>query len=115
SGKSLLALAWAVAIATGQPWLGHASRRGMVLFISAEGGRGLGQRVQAMCAAHELTRKIDLLFVREAVNLLETRDVKALLADVDAWTDVQGTPATGLPEHPGLVVVDTMARCMPGG
>jgi len=115
SGKSFLALAWAVAIATGQPWLGHASRRGLVVFISAEGGRGLGQRVQAIRAAHELVQIIDVLFVREAVNLLETRDVKALLADVDAWTDAQGTPATGLPEHPGLVVIDTMARCMPGG
>lgn len=115
SGKSFLALAWAVAIATGQPWLGHATRRGMVLYVSAEGGSGLGQRVQAIRTAHGLGGTVDLLFVREAVNLLEARDVTALLADLDAWTDTHGTPATMMPEHPALVVFDTMARCMPGG
>lgn len=115
SGKSFLALAWAVAIATGQPWLDHATRRGLVLYVSAEGGAGLGQRVQALQAAHALSGAIDLLFVRETLNLLEARDVTALLADLDAWTDTHGTPASGMPQHPGLVVIDTMARCMPGG
>ena len=115
AGKSFLALAWGMAIATGMPWLGCETKRGTVIYVAAEGGSGLGQRVQAYQNAHAIAGPVDLLFVRESVSLLEGGDVGALLADVDAWIDAHGTPARGIPEWPGLFIVDTMARCMAGG
>jgi len=53
--------------------------------------------------------------VRDAMNLLQSDDVTALLADVEAWIAEHGTPSAGIPEDPALFVFDTMARCMPGG
>jgi KaiC/GvpD/RAD55 family RecA-like ATPase len=105
SGKSFLALAWSLAVALHQPWLGCPTSRGSVVYVAAEGGSGLGQRVQAYRNAHELAGPTNIWFVREPLNLLQSDLVSALLADVDAALD----------EHPGLFVFDTMARCMAGG
>ncbi len=115
TGKSFLALAWAAAIALGQPWLSHTTQRGMVVFVSPEGGDGIGPRVQAIREAQGLAGPIDLLFVRESVSLLHESDPRDLLASVDAWTEAHGSPASGIAEHPALWIFDTMARCMPGG
>lgn len=106
-GKSFLALAWALSIATQTPWLRWATRWGPILYVAAEGGAGLVQRVQIYRDAHESTRHPDKVrFVREAVNLLADGDVDALLA---SWASLE----LGL--KPALVVFDTLSRCMPGG
>src|SRR5947199_116032 len=67
SGKSFVALAWAMAIATRRLWLGHATNRGAVTYVAAEGGSGLGQRVKAHLDAHELAGPVDILFVCDPV------------------------------------------------
>ncbi|HEX9282348.1 MAG TPA: AAA family ATPase [Gemmatimonadales bacterium] len=101
AGKSFLALAWAMAVATARAWLACATRRGPVVYVAAEGGNGLGQRVQAVRDAHALTEPAEIVFLREPVNLLQEGDVADLLA--------------GAPARPALFVFDTMARCMAGG
>lgn len=105
SGKSFVALAWAMAIATRRPWLGHATNGGGVIYVAAEGGSGLGQRVQAHLDAHEPAGPVHIRFVCDPVNLLLSDEVTALRADVDAAT----------PEPPSLFAFDTMARMMVGG
>jgi hypothetical protein len=47
AGKSFLALDWALSIATGVPWLGREVKQGEVVYVYAEGVRGLTQRVTA--------------------------------------------------------------------
>ncbi len=106
-GKSFLALAWALAVSTHTPWLRWATQAGPALYIGAEGGAALGQRVKACREAHALTAHGHWLrLLREAVNLLELRDVDALLA---SWASLQ------LGFNPALVVIDTLSRCMAGG
>jgi hypothetical protein len=102
SGKSFLGIAWAMSVATGQPWIDCTAQRGNVLYVGAEGGSGLGKRIEAYTDSHELAVQDGIHFVHEAVNLLEPRDVDALLAGVAAV-------------RPTLLVFDTMARCMAGG
>lgn len=100
TGKSFLSIAWSLSIAAGRPWLDCATKPGSVLYVGAEGGTGLGQRVRAYCDAHELAPPNSIRFIHEAVNLLELGDVDALLA---------------ITERPALVVIDTLSRCMAGG
>jgi hypothetical protein len=44
AGKSFVALAWGLSVATGTPWLGHEVQSGEVVYIYAEGLRGLTHR-----------------------------------------------------------------------
>lgn len=104
SGKSFVALAWALSIATGKNWLNWQTRAGPVIYVAAEGGRGFAVRVRALMDAHELVSPTGAYFRLQSVNLMDPNDVSDLLADV-AFT-VAGDPS--------LFVFDTMARCMIG-
>src|SRR3989442_7445683 len=115
AGKSFLTLSWEMTIARGVAWLGHATRRGAVVHVTAEGGgAALGQRVDAYCDAHALTGPVDLLSVCEVVNLLDGEG-GPLLAHLEAWLDQHGAPSPAIPEHPAAFCFETMARMMPGG
>lgn len=105
-GKSFLALDWAMRVATHDAWLGHASRWGPVVYVAAEGGSGLAQRLAAYRDARAVTKPGKVWFVREVVNLLDAAAVADLL-----------TSYTALETHlrPALFVFDTLARCIPGG
>jgi len=107
TGKSFLALAWSLAVASHAPWLGHVTRWGPVVYVAAEGGSGLGQRVRAYIDAHALTRDCRVLFLCEPVNLLHDADVSDFILDVRQALDQCLKPA--------LVTIDTLARCMAGG
>lgn len=103
-GKSFITLGVALSVASGVPWLGHRVEQRYVVYIAAEGGAGLKKRVIAWMAEHPGADLSRMRFVTGAVNLLDP----AKVAEVDAALD-------GLPERPGLVVVDTLARSMVGG
>jgi len=102
SAKTFLALAWALCIAMGLEWIDRAVKRGNVVYVAAEGGSGLGQRITAFADSHELAAPDGIHFIHEPVNLLEARDVDALIAATTALSPV-------------LYVVDTLSRCMAGG
>jgi hypothetical protein len=103
TGKSFIALDWALCVATGLPWFGHEVKRRPVVYVAAEGKAGLGVRVRAWSYAHGLRDLSLVRFLPEAVNLRDAATIakaRRTLAD--------------LPERPGLLVVDTVARTMPG-
>src|SRR4051812_40702518 len=50
--KTFIALSMALSIACGAPWHGSDVQQGGVLFISAEGGAGIGPRIAAWQQAH---------------------------------------------------------------
>jgi hypothetical protein len=104
AGKSFVALDLALSIATGTPWQGRAVQRGPVVYIAAEGGAGLRQRIRAWMTAHQIDRIDDCWFVLGAVNLLDEHEVTAFLAEL---AEVQVIPT--------MLVVDTLARCLVGG
>ncbi|HWK30117.1 MAG TPA: AAA family ATPase [Solirubrobacter sp.] len=106
SGKSFIAIDWAMSIASGRSWLGRAVQRGWVLYIAAEGVGGLKARARAWHDTHDKPTDDDLWirWLPEAVDLRNREQIER----------ARSTIAT-LPEAPRLIVVDTMARTMPGG
>jgi hypothetical protein len=102
TGKSFIALDWGASIATGRNWQNRQTQRLRVLYIAAEGAFGLQARVTAWETGWQRTiGDDDLSILPCAVNLTDDEQV-AELAE--------------LVEHGGygLVIIDTLARCMVG-
>jgi hypothetical protein len=105
AGKSFMALDWGLHIAAGARWYEQDTQAGTVIYIAAEGARGLPLRSDAWQARHGRPVADDAFLVwDEAVNLMDPPAVELLLADVQ-----NRAPA------PALIIVDTLARCMAGG
>jgi RecA-family ATPase len=104
-GKSFVALDWAASLALGTPWQGrHATRQCPVIYIAAEGGRGMQKRVKALMTKHGVHDIPGLYFLVEPLYVRTPGVVEAflqLLEDVDI--------------NPGLVIVDTLSRSFGGG
>lgn len=100
SGKTFLALDWALCVATGATWLGHDTLHAPVVYVSGEGGGGLARRVSAWQSSRQQFQP-NLYFVIGTVQLTQREDVVALRDDV-AQVGAK------------LVVVDTLARAMSG-
>jgi hypothetical protein len=104
AGKSFLALDWALCTAAGLPWLGREVEQRRVVYIAAEGRAGFGVRYRAWLAARGLQNVERIGFLLDAVDLRDRQQV-----------DRARRTLASLPERPGLLVVDTMARAMVGG
>lgn len=102
-GKSFVKTDWALSVATGTWWLGHQVHQGPVIYIAAEGQAGLGQRKRAWEKAHNVqVNGHPIYWEPMPVNL---RDPE--------W--VEGLALLAAEIRPVLIVIDTLARCMPGG
>src|SRR5690606_13592331 len=101
SGKTFLAVSWALSIATGSWWERHEVQSVPVLYVAAEGVRMIHQRIEAWSTHHNV-RSFDqhapVHWHPGAVNLFDS-------AEADALTDVANELGVG------LVVIDTLARC----
>lgn len=102
--KSFLALAWALCIAAGVRWLGRAVKRGHVVYIAAEGGRGIKARVAAWKHFHGLASVPLFHPLLVSVNLLNSAEINRLVQSINRL----------VPESPTLIVFDTLSRSMPG-
>lgn len=98
-GKSFVVLDLAGHIGTGRPWHGHEVRQGEVVYLVAEGARGVRRRVRAweryygvrMTGVRFLPRPVD-------VSSPQWKVLGALMAEI----------------RPALVVIDTQARVTVG-
>ena len=105
SSKSFLTLGMAMAVATGQPWMGKATRPGAVVYVAAEGASGYKARRRAWRTAHpDAPAPSPIHYVTEAVQLHRAYEVDTFLASLDA----RGV-------RPALVIFDTLSRCFAGG
>lgn len=104
--KTFFAMALAFSVATGIDFFGHAVRRGLVVYVAAEGSSGLPVRVTAWKHSNEWYEKAGVYFLPEPVQLLEPSAVGTFLAALDTLAD-QGRIV--------LIVIDTLHRCMAGG
>ena len=103
SGKTFVALDLAVALSRAAEWRGRRTRRARVTIIAAEGGGGMGNRIKAYCAFHNLDiAALDLSVITAAPNFLLDDDV----------TDV----AVALAASGGcdVLFIDTFAQVTPG-
>ncbi len=99
-GKSFIAVDWSLCVASGNDWLGRATRQGSVCYVAAEGFRSLGHRGKAWQHEFGKVQPETVTFVTEPVQL-----------------DDPGTAyLTGLIRETGadLLVIDTLARCTVG-
>lgn len=102
SGKSFLALDWAFCVATGRPWKERSVAQGKVLFIVGEGVSGVGKRLRAWEHDNDCSVGDDISWLTIPPTLLEGHDAETLIE-------------LAVEYKPSLIVVDTLARCMPGG
>lgn len=102
--KSFMAFSFAMSVATGRPWLGRKVKPRWVVYVAAEGWGGLKARYRAWMEENGWPDVERMRFLPEAVNLLDP-----------ALVEKVSRTLASLPEGPGLLVVDTMARTMLGG
>jgi hypothetical protein len=103
-GKSFLAVDWALCIAAGESWFGHPVKQGSVVYIAAEGARGLRTRMLAWKQHRNRSGcSLPLFVLPDAVQLLDADDQETLLHAVD-----------DLHARPVLIVIDTLAKCTAG-
>lgn len=121
SGKSFVALDWALSVSTGQSWAGYPVQQGHVVYIASEGGEGIKKRVRAWmdAAGHQ-----DLPNVLWYLDTLDFRDHDLVAAFLDTLEGRYPGRRTFYPEVQEwhtiggldlrLLVVDTLARNFDG-
>lgn len=103
SGKTFAILDLVAAVARGEPWRGHRTKKGRVLVIAAEGGSGVGKRIKAYCQYHGLNpRDLDVGVITAAPNFMLGEDITDVAASIKAAGGVK------------LIVVDTFAQVTAG-
>lgn len=111
TGKTHVALDQAIAIAQGRPWAGNETQKGLVVYIAAEGGRGIFKRYMA----HQRKRpeydwaKVPFGLIAHPIDLLHGRgDAKKVVDLVKRAEDHYG-------EACKLLDLDTVSRALAGG
>lgn len=100
--KTFIALDWAASVATGRRWQNRQTEQRRVLYVAGEGAFGFKQRIDAWETAwNTQITDDDIDVLPRPVNLTRPLDVANLAALIE-WNGY------------GLVVLDTLARCMVG-
>ncbi len=100
SGKTFVALDMALSIVTGELVWNHLTMRGSVLYLIAEGARGMARRKNAWQGNHSKTNLDGIFFLPEPVNL--TTQASYVLAQLADELEAD------------LVIIDTLSRSMAG-
>ena len=108
SGKTFLALDIAFHIAWGAQWRDRRVVQGPVLYLAAEGGRGVLNRVTALKLKHGAAN-IPLAVKRAGLDLLHDQ------ADLQHIADLAALVQARVPGAPLVIVIDTLSRIMAGG
>ena len=104
AGKTFVALDRALHIAHGLPWLGRKTKKGVVLYIAAEGKSGIAKRVKAWHEHHNLDLADALIAFRTvSTPLCEPKAVTELIALIHEFL-------AGMDAMPVLIEIDTLAK-----
>lgn len=104
SGKTFLALDLALHITLGRNWCNRKVRQGAVVYIAAEGGVGLEERLTAFKKHHQLSEWPPFFLIPSSVDLCNSEsDIEKLVEEINNIPDVV------------LIVVDTLSRALSGG
>ncbi|WP_186002466.1 AAA family ATPase [Mycobacterium sp. KBS0706] len=111
--KSFLVLDLAFAIARGRPWRGLPVKQGLVLYLAAEGGAGVCNRITAYRRGHDgeacpVTDETTFVTVTEPVDLVHGAE------GMDLVLEACEVAAARYGQKVALVVIDTLARCFGG-
>ena len=103
-GKSFVALHWALSLTAGLVESTTHSGPLDVIYVCAEGGRGIKKRIAAWGARHPNADLSKFRVLPLPVDMLSAKDVKALVRAIRE-----------ISENPALIVIDTLARCFGAG
>lgn len=103
--KSFVALDWACHVALGRPWRGHPVTQGDVVYVVAEGRKGIPLRVRAWEALNG--GRVDNLWVLPEPVQVKGEDTKRTGKPGVEWMTLVGACAR---IKPRLIVLDTQAR-----
>ena len=106
AGKSFIAIDLSLAVACKTRWLGHDATDGAVIYFAGEGRSGIQRRVAAWCKHYNTAPPANRMFISEQRIEFSAKCLKA------AADEMMAIEALGVPIK--LVVVDTLARHMPG-
>lgn len=109
SFKSFLAIDWALSLATGRPWNGHATKPSKVLYALGEGKANLLKRIQAWIHYNRLSNLERVLL---NANFRATFDVPQLAVPRSTKEFIEALDIEGF--KPNLFVIDTLARSYVG-
>ena len=116
-GKSFVALDWALSVSTGRPWLGKfPAKHGHVVYIAAEGGRGIKKRVAAWMRFYAVKNLPNITWFLDALNLHQDGVVDAFMEALESRfgltvvQDTDGEPIEVSDLNLKLIVVDTLSR-----
>lgn len=108
SGKTFLALTWAMYVALGWEWQGRKVKQGLVVYLSAEGQRGLKNRIAAFKQHHNVT-KAPVAIIPVAI------DMQAVDADVNRLIEAVKAAEEHYGEQAAMVVIDTVSKTFGAG
>ena len=110
SGKTFVMLDIAFAVAAGRPWSeDKETHQGAVVYVAAEGGKGVLKRIRALKERHDVQNNVPLYVIPCPVDLLRPdADLKPLVQEIKAIAAAYGVTIE-------LVVIDTLSRAIAGG
>ena len=107
SAKSLLAVALACSVATGSPWMGRQTSKGLAIYVAGEGRSGLPYRVAAWEQKNSTKAPFALELMPGDFNFFRTGDTADLIATIKTVSQVNKLPAKS-------IVFDTLSNAIPG-
>ena len=108
SGKSFLMTHAGLCIARGVPFLGHATRKGGVIYQAGEGGKGLVKRLRAYKQENRVLDDLPFVLLPARVDLFaKDGDVDTFIAECLSWKAALSEPLS-------LIVIDTFSTASPG-
>lgn len=109
SGKTFFLLDLALAVASGSPWRGRRTRRGLVVYVAGEGANSVRNRIVAYRIANpDVPGGLPFAVVPCSVDFLNIDSVDALIETIQLAERECG-------EKVALVCIDTFARALAGG
>lgn len=107
-GKTFLMLDLALRIAAGMLWFGRETTPGRVIYVAAEAGPSIGQRISAWKIAHPEHQDLPFSVLPQSIDLCH-----ASAGDVDRLITAIREKANGHP--PVFIGIDTVSRVLAGG
>lgn len=104
TGKSTVTVDMGCAVATGSPWRGMPSEKGLVLHVAGEGLHGLRLRLAAAIKEGRGSKGMPYGIIEQSLDLSQPGDIAELLELIDAAEQEIG-------EKLSLLILDTLARC----
>jgi hypothetical protein len=109
SGKTFVCLDMSFHVSTGVAWQGRAVKRGLVIYLAAEGGKRIRRRLAALKKHYADAPDPMFALIRYPIDLrssdADLQQLLRLINDVEAQTK----------EKCAWIVIDTLSRAMAGG